>query len=130
MGGGGCGAASREEYERAFKEPLTGNATGYVLDALAVRSRLYHLVQEAVQQEVDAVDKALSSGTIEPLRLEFDSGSLVYPLYVTSLGGGSTDVQLYVLSEHRMKAASARAAGYEEEFRTAFAGRLDEAALR
>jgi len=115
---------SRERYESHFDEGLTGNATRYVLDALAVRSRLYYMARDAAVERIGAVEKALSSGTIEPLRLEFDTASLVYPLYITSLGEGSTDVELYVLGEHRVEATAARAE-YGKEFRTAFAGHPD-----
>jgi hypothetical protein len=63
---------------------------------------------------------ALSFGTIEPLRLDFDCEELVYPLYMTSLNGAPVDLQLYLLSDHRMEA---------EGFETTFAGRLDEESL-
>jgi hypothetical protein len=59
------------------------------------------------------VKRVLAGGTITPLRLEFASDELVYPLRLSSLNPGATDIDLYVLSDHR-----ARAAG----FRTDFAG--------
>jgi hypothetical protein len=59
--------------------------------------------------------REVPTGSLSPLRLEFDSPRLVYPLRMTSLGREDTDVQLYVLGEHRVTVPG---------FRTQFAGRL------
>ncbi len=120
--------AGREVYAQAYREPLTASAVRCVLDAVAARSRLYHAVRAEVSQAMTAVQRALESGTIEPLRLEFDTRELVYPLYITSLGEGATDVQLYVLSNHRMMARAGRG-DYWRRFDARFAGRLDAEAL-
>ncbi|UCC68626.1 MAG: DUF2330 domain-containing protein, partial [Armatimonadota bacterium] len=92
----------------------------HLLNILAARSALYYGTREAVQGAVDAVQDALSAGTLAPLRMEFEAGALVYPLYITSLGSGVTDIQLYLLSEHRTEAKG---------FATAFAGTLDGSTL-
>jgi hypothetical protein len=107
---------------------LMGAAGLTVLDYMRKRSELYHRTREAVVEASGAVEKALESGSIQPLLLEFKTGQLVYPLYITSLGPGETDIQLYVLSDHRVEASGHRAV-YGEKFRTAFAGRLDEERL-
>jgi hypothetical protein len=99
------------------------------LRMLNLRGSLYHHTREALEETAAKLDGLLSSGTIEALRLEFDSKSLVYPLYITSIGRADTDIQLYVLSEHRLQASGFRAT-YEREFRTTFAGKLDEEKLR
>ena len=93
------------------------------------RRRFYDAAADAVRETSRLLATALSSGTIAPLRLEFASTELVYPLRLSSLNPGATDIQLYVLADHRMKTA-----GHEASFSggldTAFAGRLDAAALQ
>ena len=93
------------------------------------RRTFYDGVRRAVSATSRLLATALSSGTIAPLRLEFASKELVYPLRLSSLNPGATDIQLYVLADHRMKTA-----GHQASFRggldTAFAGRLDAAALQ
>lgn len=106
---------------------LMGAAGLTVLDYTRKRSELYHLTREAVLAAAGAVENALHSGSIQPLLLEFTSRELVYPLHITSLSPGETDIQLHVLSDHRLQASEPM---YELQFRTAFAGRLDEERLR
>ncbi len=110
-------------------DSMIGGAAVTLLESLKERSELYHRTREAVVEAVGAVEKALSSGSIEPLLLEFESRQLVYPLYITSLSPGQTEIQLYVLSDHRVQASGYRTP-YEHQFRTAFAGRLDEKRLK
>jgi hypothetical protein len=49
-----------------------------------------------------------AGGTITPLRLDFASTDLVYPLRLSSLNPGSTDIDLYLLADHRMDAPGFR----------------------
>jgi hypothetical protein len=107
---------------------LMAAAAHRALDYMRKRGELYHRTREAVLGAAGAVENALHSGSIQPLLLEFGARELVYPLYITSLGAGRTDIQLYVLSDHRAEAGG-HGTVYGEEFRTAFAGRLDERSL-
>jgi hypothetical protein len=70
------------------------------------------------------VQGSLSSGTIEPLRLEFATTELVYPLRISSLNSGDTKIRLHLLSDHRMGCAR-REGSFSGQFKTAFAGRVD-----
>ena len=109
-------------------EVMSDVAAG-LLRMLNVRGSLYHNTREALAETAAKLDGLLSSGTIEPLLLEFRTRELVYPLHITSLSPGETDIQLYVVSDHRLHASGFEAM-YERQFRTAFAGRLDEERLR
>jgi hypothetical protein len=108
---------------------LMSAAAHSALGYMRKRGELYHRTREAVLAAAGAVENALHSGSIQPLLLEFRTRELVYPLYITSLSPGQTDIQLYVLSDHRVEASGHRAV-YGEKFRTAFAGRLDEERLK
>ncbi len=121
--------ARRGEELGIATDSMIGGAAVTLLESVKLRGELYHRTREAVMEAVGAVEKALSSGSIEPLLLEFESRSLVYPLYITSLSPGQTDIQLYVLADHRVQASGYRTV-YEQEFRTAFAGMLDEERLK
>jgi len=56
-----------------------------------------------VATRINAVDedtgKALAEGSIEPIVLSFASDGMVYPLRITSLNAGTTEVILYVFSD-------------------------------
>ena len=54
-------------------------------------------------------------GDVHPLWLSFDVDEPVYPMRLTALTGGTIDVLLYVLADHRMML---------EGFETEFAGEL------
>jgi hypothetical protein len=91
-----------------------------MVELLQTRRALHSDIAGEVADRVGGVEMALSFGAIEPLRLDFDCKELVYPLHMTSLNGAPVDLQLYVLSDHRIGA---------EGFETTFAGRLDEQSL-
>ena len=42
----------------------------------------------------------LHKGTIQPVLFTFKSGHIVYPLYISSMNAGETEVLLYVLADH------------------------------
>jgi len=90
-------------------------------DRIDQRVLLYQTIEAAVSFAADALQTALHSGSIAPLRLEFACDELVYPLYITSLNDAAVDLQVYVLADHRMQA---------DGFETTFAGRLDETNLK
>ena len=119
--------AQRSEGESGW--PLLGEGTRRLVRAAMARYELYEKARSGVRWAVERAEWALASGMIEPLRLDFDTRALVYPLYITSLGGGVTDIQLYVLSDHRMVARGERGR-YQRRFTTSFAGMLDAEALK
>ena len=50
------------------------------------------------------VEGRLSEGVLQSVRLDFDSAEPVYPLKVSSLNHGRTEVLLYAISNHRLSA--------------------------
>jgi hypothetical protein len=103
-----------DRLEAGLHEPrYTADPIRPVVRMLDEKLALYRQVARTVTLASSEVKRVLAGGTITPLRLEFASDELVYPLRLSSLNPGATDIDLYVLSDHR-----ARAAG----FRTDFAG--------
>ena len=44
----------------------------------------------------------LAAGTIEPLKLSFESDEIIYPLRITSLSSKASEVLLYVFADHKV----------------------------
>jgi hypothetical protein len=84
------------------------NPVGSVVRVLDTKIEVYREVQRFVVLARDQVQQDLAGGTITPLRLEFASRELIYPLRISSLNPGSTDINLYVLAGHRMEAPGFR----------------------
>jgi len=102
----------------SLPSPKTGTPISHyslpVARALEVMERkieLHRATEEQVARAAAAADEALKGGTIAPLRLDFASQQLIYPLRISSLNPGVTKVQLYVLAPHRMATP-----GFETEF--------------
>lgn len=66
-------------------------------------------------------DGATLGGTLDPLRLSFESGRLVYPMRLSRLADQPQSLGLYVLADHRME-PRASIGGDEPQIR--FAGRV------
>jgi len=118
---GGWWGDFSHDYRRNYKRTIL-----YQYDSAVAHPDTSHfdsVLLETVRSAVDATESALDSGAIAPLRLDFPSEKPVYPLYLTSLNGGPTDIQLYFLGPHRATADAF------PQFRTSFARRFSQAAL-
>jgi len=109
------------DWRRIYKRHLLYRYDGLVARDDYVGAGL--ILPYEVERTSKSLESALASGTITPIRLDFPSKEPVYPLYLTSLNGAPTDLQLYLLGEHRMIQK-----GFPQ-FRTTFARRFTEAAL-
>ncbi|MBN3037751.1 MAG: DUF2330 domain-containing protein [Candidatus Diapherotrites archaeon] len=69
----------------------------------------YFIVSRINATEVSAYE--LGSGTVQPLQMEFDSPEPVYPLRISSINKGSSEVLLYVLADRHVTAE-----GFDEEY--------------
>jgi len=72
--------------------------------SLEDRYALQDDIVSTIEASLKMAENALKDGNIAPLKLEFSSNELIYPLYMTSLAGREVEVELYVLSDHKMKA--------------------------
>lgn len=81
---------------RRFKLPDRG---GKVLDHY-VQGGWYFVACRIGRYELtDRVEEQMREGTLQPIRLSFPSEIPVYPLRMSALNSGETDVLIYVLSE-------------------------------
>ncbi|QJW34908.1 DUF2330 domain-containing protein [Cellulosimicrobium protaetiae] len=62
-------------------------------------------------------------GTLQPLRVTFPSGSLVYPMRMSAVADETQSTRTYVLADHRVDRVDATAEAQEPTVR--FAGRVD-----
>lgn len=53
--------------------------------------------------ESTGVSTQLEKGQVDPLRFSFDTTDMIYPMKLTSLGKRSVSVQLYTITDHRMR---------------------------
>jgi hypothetical protein len=64
------------------------------------------------------------SGPLDPIRLEFDSDTLVYPMRMSVAATGTQMVDLYVLTDHRQQRTDADVS--RQQGHVLYAGRLDD----
>ncbi|MFD4990973.1 DUF2330 domain-containing protein [Cellulosimicrobium cellulans] len=72
-------------------------------------------------------EAAAFDGTLQPLRVTFPSGSLVYPMRMSAVADDTQSTRTYVLADHRVDRTDATAAAQEPTVR--FAGRVDPASV-
>ena len=81
--------------------------------------KLYKDVQEVIHAVVYwkhiTTQSDLGTGSIQPLRITFATDELVFPLRISSINNGESEVLLYALTDHRMES---------EGFKTEFAGTI------
>jgi hypothetical protein len=110
--------------ERAMRSQYTRNALDGLVSSFGV-NQLYEFISRSVQRAPEAVATALHTGVLAPLRFDFASPRLIYPLRISSLSTGESLVQLYVLSNHRAEAEGlAPRADYGRLFQAKWAGSL------
>jgi hypothetical protein len=93
--------------ENGYAFPEEG---GTILEAYVQDGGWYFVAARVLPEEAESLD-----GDVHPLWLSFDAQEPVYPMRLTTLVGGTIDVLLYVLADHRMAL---------DGFETEFAGEL------
>ncbi len=93
--------------ENGYAFPQEGGA---ILEAYVRDGGWYFVAARVLPEEAESLD-----GDVHPLWLSFDAQEPVYPMRLTALVGGTIDVLLYVLADHRMAL---------DGFETEFAGKL------
>ncbi len=84
------------------------NANGYffpeegeeIIDSYVAQSGEWYFVATKINAEAEAT--GLAEGTIQPLRLSFDSDEIFYPLRITSLSSDRCEVLLYVFADQKV----------------------------
>jgi hypothetical protein len=93
--------------ENGYAFPEEG---GPILETYVRDGGWYFVAARVLPEEVEGLD-----GDVHPLWLSFDAQEPVYPMRLTALAGGTIDVLLYALADHRMAL---------DGFETEFAGEL------
>jgi hypothetical protein len=93
--------------ENGYAFPEEGGA---ILEAYVRDGGWYFVAARVLPEEAESLD-----GDVHPLWMSFDAQEPVYPMRLTALVGGTLDVLLYVLADHRMDL---------DGFETEFAGEL------
>jgi len=52
-----------------------------------------------IEDKFEEIEASLNEGTIQPIKLSFNSSQIIYPLKMTSLNPGNTEVLLYVFAD-------------------------------
>ncbi|MHA7619167.1 DUF2330 domain-containing protein [Cellulosimicrobium cellulans] len=116
LGASDAGALDAWLTERGFQLPET------------IRTALAPYVGEGwsfVAARLAPEEAAAFDGTLQPLRVTFPSGSLVYPMRMSAVAEDTQSTRTYVLADHRVDRVDATAEAQEPTVR--FAGRLDPA---
>lgn len=124
--GGGCGILAPPQVE-VWEEKVVGpydvailsasssealinwlNANGYffpeegneIVDSYITETEEWYFVATKINAEAEAT--GLAEGTIQPLKLSFDSDEIFYPLHITSLSSNRCEVLLYVFADQKV----------------------------
>ena len=85
----------REGYEKLF--------IMYWVEGHHSESEIYNLEHESIARAVDVkfeeIEESINKGTIQPIKFSFNSTQIIYPLKITSLNPGTTEVLLYVFTD-------------------------------
>lgn len=87
----------RRQYEHSYML--------YWVDGHHNKSEIYEIECKSITEAIDAkfkdIEKNLNEGTIQPIKFSFNSTQIIYPLKITSLNPGDTEVLLYVFTDNR-----------------------------
>lgn len=70
-------------------------------DIYALRQAMQASVDKVVNWKKQAVSSSLGQGNLQPLLIEFASDKIIYPLKVSSINKGVSEVLLYVFAKHK-----------------------------
>jgi len=118
LGASDAGSLGAWLTERGFQLPET------------IQTALAPYVQDGwsfVAARLAPEEAATFDGTLQPLRVTFPSGSLVYPMRMSAVADGTQSTRTYVLADHRVDRVDPTAEAHEPTVR--FAGRVDPATV-
>lgn len=105
---GQFGIITDSEYDR-MKRLYEGNHD---------QARLYEGVNQKVSRVVNwkqtTVQKALAEGTVQPIYMKFSSASIIYPLKISSVNKGVSEILIYVFAKYRTNVQTI--SGFEVEY--------------
>ncbi|MBD3260472.1 MAG: DUF2330 domain-containing protein, partial [Candidatus Altiarchaeales archaeon] len=70
-------------------------------DEVGLRNQLKEAVEATVYWRARLTQTRLGEGTIQPITLTFPSHEIIYPLRISAINKGVTEILLYVFSQHK-----------------------------
>lgn len=80
----------------SYKSLFEGDHNEY-----ALRSNIKASVNDVVYWKQQTTKERLGEGTIDPLYMKFSTNEIIYPLKISSVNTGASEVLLYVFAKHR-----------------------------
>ncbi len=93
----GSGILTNQEYAQ-LKSLFDGDQ-----DKLSLKNSVETTVKNVVYWKQTAIQKKLGSGTVQPISINFKTINIVYPLKISSVNKGASEILLYVFAKYRTK---------------------------
>ena len=87
-----------EEIYNRLKKHFNGNH-----DEVMLRKNVETDVKNVVYWKQNTIKRELNSGTIQPITLRFETANAIYPLKISSVNKGTSEVLLYVFAKHKTR---------------------------
>lgn len=66
-----------------------------------LRQKIEPIVENVVYWKTQTTQEKLNDGTIQPVSIEFETTEIIYPLKISSINKGVTEILLYVFAKYR-----------------------------
>ncbi|MGV8169396.1 MAG: DUF2330 domain-containing protein [Candidatus Nanoarchaeia archaeon] len=83
-------------------------------DELVLRAGIEPAVQNVLSWKTSVVKQQLKTGYLQPLSLTFATSSIVYPLKISSVNTGASEILLYVFAKYRTEVSNLE--GFNTEY--------------
>lgn len=83
-------------------------------DKLNLKNNVETAVKNVVYWKQTTVQRKLGSGTVQPISIKFRTINIIYPLKISSINKGVSEVLLYVFAKYRTKVEGV--GGFETEY--------------
>lgn len=70
-------------------------------DIVNLKNNIEATVKKVVFWKKETVQKELDSGTVQPLLIKFATSDIIYPLKISSINKGASEILLYVFAKYR-----------------------------
>jgi len=104
----GFGLMADQEYDQ-LNSYFEGNH-----DVVELKKNVEATVKKAVFWKKETVQRELGSGTVQPLLIKFVTSDIIYPLKISSINKGASEILLYVFAKYRTEVKGID--GFETEY--------------
>lgn len=104
----GFGLLTNQEYNE-FKSLFDGDH-----NELKLKNNIETIVKNVIYWKQTTVQRKLGSGTVQPISIKFSTIDIIYPLKISSINKGASEVLLYVFAKYRTKVEGIE--GFETEY--------------